>query len=77
MTLWDFDITGGAWHGWVLMGVVMVAVWGLAVTGIVVVFHGFGARNHQPKDRPDNSPVYDYTIPGRRSRRRRIPKWRN
>jgi hypothetical protein len=52
MMLWDFDISGSAWGGWVLLGVAMVVVWGLAVAVIVALFHGFGARHrraHQPK----------------------------
>ncbi len=60
MMLWAFDINGGAWGGWVLMGVMTVAVWGLAVAGIVALFHGFGAGHrttHQPKDRPDTPRV--------------------
>jgi hypothetical protein len=60
MTLWDFDISGGAWGGWVFIGVTTIAVWGLAVAGIVALFRGFGARHrvsHQSKDRPDTPRV--------------------
>jgi hypothetical protein len=52
MMLWDFDISGGPWGGWVLLGVAMVVVWGLAVAVIVALFHGFRRRHrgaHQPK----------------------------
>lgn len=56
MMLWDFGISGGAWGGWVLMGVTTVAVWGLAAAGIVALFHGLGTGHRttrRPKDVPN------------------------
>jgi hypothetical protein len=60
MMLWDFGITGDPWGGWVLMGAATFAVWGLAVAGIVALFHGFGAGHRttdKPEDRPDTPRV--------------------
>ena len=49
---------GLGWGGWLLMSVMMVAIWGLVIFAVVAIFRGSG-KGHDRDQRPSSATALD------------------